>query len=160
MERFKGKLAKECTQEQITLYTNQLIQLKLFLQDSLFVHGDLRPSNILLSRDGIKDIDFDWAGSTTGKPIPRYPFSMFHKIYKDMASNFENNIGTAVLQTVQMIRCSSSPFIEWPPGALPGSPILQDHVVYWIDFMIQLLADKRDNFPGPKSKDYLDEKVV
>ncbi|KAL0222333.1 hypothetical protein RCL1_002187 [Eukaryota sp. TZLM3-RCL] len=169
MERIMGKSVSECTPKQVQMYTNQLIRLKSFLQESFYVHGDLRPcmfhctltsANILLSRDEIKVIDFDWAGSTKSQHPPRYPFSMFHKIYKDMERNFQKTVGTAFLQTVEMNRCSSSHFIEWPPSALPGSPILHEHDAHWIDFMIQLLADKEDYSSGPKSQNYFDNAVV
>ncbi|KAL0213529.1 hypothetical protein RCL1_007155 [Eukaryota sp. TZLM3-RCL] len=133
------------TPEQLSVTINQLYQLKSFLHASCFVHGDLRPSNVLLTSKGISVIDFDWAGNTQSECPPRYPFSMFHETYKEMFVKAEAMVGTVLVPTVELVRCSSEiAFIKWPQGAYPGSLILHDHDVYWIDQMIEILCRMND----------------
>jgi len=43
-----------------------------------YVHGDIRPPNVLHTASGYMLIDFDWAGRTDADELPRYPLSRNH----------------------------------------------------------------------------------
>ncbi|KAF7316269.1 hypothetical protein MIND_00145600 [Mycena indigotica] len=59
----------------------QLTRLLEILRLSGLVHGDLRPQNILFSTDGVKIIDFDWAGAdgTSYYPLNLNETLVWHK---------------------------------------------------------------------------------
>ncbi|KAL0211762.1 hypothetical protein RCL1_005388 [Eukaryota sp. TZLM3-RCL] len=155
MQRCAADALTQPSSEQLSVTISQLFQLKSFLHASCFVHGDLRPSNILFTLGGIKVVDFDWAGNTRSDCPPRYPFCMLHETYKELFLKAETIVGKVLLPTVELVRCSSeTSFIKWPPGAYPGSLIVHEHDVYWIDQMIELLLSRKDD--GSKEPDRQD----
>ena len=86
----------------------QCYQIVDSLKSNKYVHGDLRPNNILVSGEGgavrVRVIDFDWAGIENEQSYP----------------SFMNHVD-----------------IPWPEGARDGQPILHEHDKYWIDKLFE-----------------------
>ena len=86
----------------------QCYQIVHHLKIKNYVHGDLRPNNILVSGEGgavrVRVIDFDWAGIENEQSYP----------------SFMNHVD-----------------IPWPEGARDGQPILHEHDEYWIDKLFE-----------------------
>lgn len=86
----------------------QCYQIVDSLKKRKYVHGDLRPNNILVSEEGgevrVRIIDFDWAGIANEQSYP----------------SFMNHVD-----------------ISWPEGARDGQPILLEHDKYWIDKLFE-----------------------
>ncbi|KAF7368144.1 Proteinkinasesubdomain-containingproteinPKL ccin9 [Mycena sanguinolenta] len=78
MEYLEGKMVAQV--EQHNLPRDFAVQLKNIidvLHNGGFVFGDLRPPNIMVSKDKVKLIDFDWAGRIG---IAQYPLHLSSRI--------------------------------------------------------------------------------
>ena len=71
MEFVDGCLWDDATEKPLAALQHA-VQL---LHGAGFVHGDLRPNNILVTSDGVRIIDFEWAGVAEQTV---YPFFMNH----------------------------------------------------------------------------------
>jgi len=71
------------------------------MHDAGFVHGDLRDTNILVNKDGVKIVDWDWAGRPGDV---KYPISINPQVPRAAAARGDVTIVEAHdMETVRLI---------------------------------------------------------